>query len=299
MLSPGTAPVELLTPIVFGIAFGAVLSVPAMGMSVVYRTTDVLHFAWGAYMMLGAFATFGLRRVGLGLVPSAVLGSLAVGLASVLLSELVLRPLYGRGLLSLLLVTIGLDMVLVNGVQFFAGPDSRIFRLPSLGVVSTTPPITGRSLLLVAVSLACFVALYYVMFATGFGRRLRAIAANSDLAEVRGIDTRRELAKMWFLTGTLAGLGGIMMGIRQGFSPYLGQLMIPHLFAAIIVGGIEDFRGAFVAAIVLGIAVRVVSYVYATEWGLAVTLAGILVVLLVRPTGLASVWRSSDRVDVT
>lgn len=289
---------EFLTPIVFGLVFGAILSVPAMGMSLVYRTTDVLQFAWGSYMMIGVFVAFGFRLVGLGIVPSAVLGAVSVGLVSAVVAEAVLRPLYGRGLLSLLLVTIGIDRVLLNGVQLFAGPDSRIFEAPSLGVVSTTPLVTVRSVLFVVLSVTCFVGLYYTMFQTGFGRRLRAIAANPDLAEVRGIDTRRELRKMWFVTGCLAGIGGVMMGIRQGFSPYLGQLMVPYLFAAIIAGGIEDFRGAFVAAVGLGIAVRMVSYVYATEWGLATALALILVVLLVRPTGLASVWQSGSRADV-
>mgnify|MGYP000058940500 CR=1 FL=1 len=290
---------DFLTPVAFGIVFGAIISVPAMGMSIVYRTTDVLHFAWGAYMMLGAFVAFGLQQVGVGIVPSVLLSTLVVGLVSVALSEAVLRPLYGRGLLSLLLVTIGIDRVLLNGVQFFAGPDSRIFQVPSFGVISRTPVITVRSVLFVAISVGCFLALYYVMFRTGFGRRLRAISANADLAEVRGIDTRRELTKMWFLTGALAGLGGVMIGIRQGFSPYLGQLMVPYLFAAIILGGIEDFRGAFVAAIALGILVRSISRISATEWGLAATFALILVVLLVRPTGLASIWGSDERVDVT
>lgn len=289
---------EFLTPIVFGVIFGSILSVPAMGMSIAYRTTDVLHFAWGAYMMLGVFVAFALQRSGLATPLSIVLGAVTVGLVSVALAEVTLRPLYGRGLLSLLLVTIGIDRVLLNSVQFFAGPGSRIFEVSSFGVVSTTPIITVRSVLFVGLSLACFVALYYTMFRTGFGRRLRAIAANPDLAEVRGIDTQKELRKMWFLGGLLAGIGGIMMGIRQGFSPYFGQLMIPYLFAAIIAGGIEDFRGAFVAAIALGIAVRTVSYVYATEWGLAVALALILVVLIVRPTGLASIWHSDNRADV-
>lgn len=288
----------LLAPIVFGVVFGAILSVPAMGMSIVYRTTEVLHFAWGAYMMIGVFVAFGLQLVGLGVLPSIVLGIVCVGVMSIFLAEITLRPLYGRGLLSLLLVTIGIDRVLLNGVQFFAGPDSRIFEAPSLGIVSTTPVVTVRSVLFVGISVACFGGLYYVMFRTGFGRRLRAIAANPDLAEVRGINTQRELRKMWFLTGLLAGIGGVMMGIQQGFSPYFGQLMIPYLFAAIIVGGIKDFRGAFVAALGLGIVVRLVSYVYATEWGLAVALALILVMLLIRPSGLASIWRSEDRVDV-
>lgn len=287
-----------LTPIVFGLVFGAILSVPAMGMSIVYRTTDVLHFAWGAYMMIGVFAAFGLQRLGIGILPSILVAILCVGLLSTVLAELTIRPLYGRGLLSLLLVTIGIDRVLLNGVQFFAGPDSRIFEAPSFGLVSSTPVVTVRSVLFVGLSLACFLALYYTMFKTGFGRRLRAIAANPDLAEVRGIDTQQELRKMWFLTGLLAGIGGVMMGIRQGFSPYLGQLMVPYLFAAIIVGGIEDFRGAFVAALALGVAVRVVSYVYATEWGLAVALGLILVMLLVRPTGIASIWQSDNRVDI-
>jgi branched-subunit amino acid ABC-type transport system permease component len=287
-----------LTPIVFGLVFGAILSVPAMGMSIVYRTTDVLHFAWGAYMMIGVFAAFGLQRLGIGILPSILVAILCVGLLSTVLAEITIRPLYGRGLLSLLLVTIGIDRVLLNGVQFFAGPDSRIFEAPSFGLVSSTPVVTVRSVLFVGLSLACFLALYYTMFRTGFGRRLRAIAANPDLAEVRGIDTQQELRKMWFLTGLLAGIGGVMMGIRQGFSPYLGQLMVPYLFAAIIVGGIEDFRGAFVAALALGVAVRVVSYVYATEWGLAVALGLILVMLLVRPTGIASIWQSDNRVDI-
>jgi branched-subunit amino acid ABC-type transport system permease component len=287
-----------LTPIVFGLVFGAILSVPAMGMSIVYRTTDVLHFAWGAYMMIGVFAAFGLQRLGIGILPSILVAILCVGLLSTVLAEITIRPLYGRGLLSLLLVTIGIDRVLLNGVQFFAGPDSRIFEAPSFGLVSSTPVVTVRSVLFVGLSLACFLALYYTMFRTGFGRRLRAIAANPDLAEVRGIDTQQELRKMWFLTGLLAGIGGVMMGIRQGFSPYFGQLMVPYLFAAIIVGGIEDFRGAFVAALALGVAVRVVSYVYATEWGLAVALGLILVMLLVRPTGIASIWQSDNRVDI-
>lgn len=289
----------LLTPVVFGLIFGTILSVPAMGMSLIYRTTDVLHFAWGAYMMIGAFLTFWLRGVGVPVVLSIATAALLVGILNVAVAETVLRPLYGRNLLSLLLVTIGLNLVLVNGVQFVAGPESRLFQLPTFGLLLTSPVVTGRSVLFVVLSAGCFGALYYLVYATNFGRKLRAIAANPDLAEVRGIDTRRELRKMWFVTGILAGLGGVMIGIRQGFSPFLGQLMIPYLFAAIIVGGIEDFRGTFVAAVFLGVAVRVVSFVSATEWGLAVTLVAILVVLLIQPTGIAGAWDKATRADVS
>ncbi len=289
----------IIQALVFGLAFGAMIGVAAMGMTVVFEITEVLHFAWGELMMIGAMTTLGATFVGLPFLPAAALGVLVSALLAAVTAELVLKPLYGKGLVGLLLGAIGLHFVLRYTTEFFAGPGNRLFPLPVSGIYRVAGAIvTARHLLTAGIAVLSLGIFLYTLYRTDFGRKLRAIAANPDLAESRGINTESVTRRMWLFTGAFAGLGGILAAAAQGVSPFMGQQILPHLFAAMIFGGMGDVRGAFLGSLVLGVLIQFTTLYFGSQWAVFVALVVIIGVLLVRPEGLATIWQREGRADI-
>lgn len=285
--------------LVFGLVFGSMIGIAAMGMSVVYEITEVLHFAWAELMMVGALVTLAGTFVGLPFLVAAAVGILASSLLCMTSAELVFKPLYGKGLVGLLLGAIGLHFVFRYGAEFFAGPDNRLFALPVTGNVQIAGTIiTARHAITVGLGLLSLAIFVGTLYRTDFGRKLRAIAANPDLAESRGIDTESVTRRMWLFTGAFAGLAGILAAAAQGVSPYIGQQLLPHLFAAIIFGGMGDARGAFAGSLVLGVLIQFTTMYFGSQWAVFVALVVIMGMLVVKPEGIATLWQREGRADI-
>lgn len=289
----------IVQAIVIGLAFGTMIGIAAMGMTLVYEITEVLHFAWAELMMIAAISTLGATFIGLPFLVAAALGILISAVIAAITAEFVFKPLYGKGLVGLLLGAISLHFLLRHGTEFFVGPSNRLFSLPVSGsyrVAGAT--VTARQLVTITVALLSLGIFVYTLYRTDFGRKLRAISANPDLAESRGINTESVTRRMWLFTGAFAGLSGIFVAAAQGVSPYMGQQILPHLFAAIIFGGIGDVRGAFLGALILGLLIQFTTLYFGAQWAVFVALIMIIGVLLVQPDGIATIWQREGRADI-
>lgn len=284
----------LLQNVVFGLVMGSYVAVAAIGFTLIYGLVDMIDFAYGEYMTVGAFVGFGVAEAAglpmVAAVPTVLVASALVGWA---LAMAVFRPIEHTGPIPLLLTSIGLGLVLRNGFRLAFGAgryrfdrgDVATYRLESLDVF-----VTDQQLFVVGLALLSFVTVHALLQYTKLGTALRAMADNEDLAMVTGVDTDRMRSVVWLLSSGLAGLAGLALGVQRSVGPSLGFDQLLLVLTAAILGGAGSVYGAIVGAYVLGVSVSVAIALlptWASSLGTTVAFVVLIVVLLVRPGGIA------------
>lgn len=254
---------QLLQLTVNGLIVGTILALTGVGASLVFGIQRVANFAHGEYLTFGAYAGFVLNvYYGSDLITATVVAMAATAVLALVLHFLVLRPLRGRGLVAMSLITVGLGLMLRDAVFMLAGPQIRQYAIDQtavydLGLVRIAP---GQA---VAMAVAAVVtpAVALLLARTSIGKSMRAVADNRDLAAISGIDVERIGTYVWILAGSLAGLGGVMFAMIQGtFDPNLGYQILFLIFTTVVLGGIGNAYGALVAGVVLGLAMELSTW---------------------------------------
>lgn len=275
-----------------GLLFGLVLSLGALGLSMVFGTTGLSNFSHGELVTFGAFATYlGNRVVGL---PIVVAVAVAVGLSAFFgyLNEKGLwRPLRrrGTGLIAMMIVSIGLQFFLRNFYQYFTGGRALTYRdyvtpvgRDAFGLFT----YTMRDVVVFSISGLALVAVTLALQYTRLGRATRAVSDNPALASATGINVGRVIATVWIVGTALAGLSGAFLGFSQSVSYQLGAQVLLLIFAATCVGGLGSVWGALIGSIIIGLFVETSTLVIPSELKFAGAMVLLVLVLLVRPQGL-------------
>jgi branched-chain amino acid transport system permease protein len=283
----------LAQQLVNGVLLGATYALFALGFTLMFGVLRVVNLTYGFYFSAGAFMALYLTR-GFGWPIWAALPAAAVGagLVAVVLDWLLLTRLrkIGAPELASLMVTLGAVLALYAGMTAWLGPDIR--RLPP-EVIGAEALLLGdvritQAQILVLVATALLVtALVALMRFTRLGLAIRAMAEKPDIAGLMGIDTARTAALVSFVSGALAGAGGVLIGLNfNAIHPYMGEAMMLRGFVVVIVGGLGDIRGALIAGLLLGV-IEVLTAGYISS-GLkeAVAFAILVAVLWTRPSGL-------------
>ena len=279
--------------LVNGVLLGATYALFALGFTLMFGVLRVINLCYGFYFSAGALLALWLTRTaGLPIWAALPLAAVGAGLGAVVLDALLLTRL--RRLrapeLSFLMVTLGGVLALYAALAAWLGPDIR--RLPP-GVISpdawTLGPvrITEPQLLILGATAVLVAGLVALMRGTRLGLAIRAMAEKPDAAELMGIDTAKAAALVSFLSGTLAGAGGVLIGLNfNAIHPYMGETMMLRGFVVVIVGGLGDLRGAILAGFALGM-IEVLTAAYLSSDGKEAAAFLILVaVLWTRPSGL-------------
>jgi neutral amino acid transport system permease protein len=277
-----------------GLITGTILGLTGVGLTLVFGIQRLANFAYGEYLTAGAYIGFLANVVlGLDLFTSTAIAVLGTMLLSLGLHYAVLKPLRGRGLVAMSLITVGLGMMIRNLIFLFAGPQIRSLDIDQsavfdLGLIRISP---GQALAIgVAVVVAPAVALF--LSRTTTGKSMRAVADNRDLAAVTGIDVERMGTYVWILAGALAGIGGVMLAIVQGtFSPNLGTQILFLVFTTVVLGGIGNAYGALIGGIVLGLIMELSTWDgllggLEPRFKPVLAFAALILLLLYRPQGL-------------
>lgn len=275
-----------------GIGSGAVYASVALALVIIYKTTGLLNFAQGEMALFSTFVTWWLTDQGLGIWP-ALLGSIVFSfIAGGLIERIIIRPVEGsKNPLAVVIVTLGLFLALNAICQLiFIKPGQEALKMPLMfpsgDTLGISNAIWGRALVLAA---ECLV-LYVVLQKTKIGLSLRAVASNPESSRLVGISPGRMLMLGWAISAALGAVAGTMAASRGtgGFDTSLMQQVLVYAFAAAALGGFDSPLGAVVGGIVVGVAnaltVQYVGFLEGIE--LAMPLAIIFVVLLVRPNGL-------------
>ena len=235
---------------------GAVLAVPAIGLTMIFAVLRFVNFSVAGHMAVGAFAGY-MLNAWLGLpawlaILGAFIGAGAVGIAS---DHVALRPLRGYSALTLAIASIALNMMIESAIRFFfGGQPARLCDPAAARLVRSASCMSGRSRSRTSIIAAVAMALLFLFLTlTITGKAMRAVADNPMLADSKGIDPDR-MARLAIGIGMgLAGIGGMLVGLDTSIDPLVGFRAILSVFAAAVVGGLGSIPGAVVGGLAIGL----------------------------------------------
>ena len=294
----------LLQALWSGAAVGGAYALVALGFSITFTTTKTLNFGQGEFVSAGAFVGASVLLISLGKPFSASsfsgadpgtlaqLGALLaamtlMGLIGWLLYAVGVRPFIGRPGMAWVMSTLGFGVILQSVGLAIWGPkplvvpapvDDRVIRIMGLGV-------RPQELLMLFVSLVVMLLFDYVMRRTAVGKAMRAVAHNSQVATLMGINVQAVMIGAFVVSTALAGLSGFMLAPVAQASLYLGFAVGLKGFSAAILGGLSSPRGCVAGGFVLGILESVIN-LWSAQWREVAIFALVIVALALRPTGL-------------
>ena len=275
-----------------GLITGAVLALPALGLTLIFSVLGFANFALAAHATLGAYAAWWANTALGWPVAACLLVAFAsaglTGLASDGLALKRLRQGSGPGVaLTVAIVSIALNMALESALRFGFGNDLRSYELPILRDVRwaglRVNPQQLENLLLAVVVMAL---VFGFLAFTRSGKAMRAVADNPDLARIKGIQPERVAMGANLAGMGLAGVGGMLVGLEASVDPLTGARVLLTVFAASVVGGLNSIPGAVAGALLIGVAEELSLMVIPATYKSAVGFAAILLTLAFRPQGL-------------
>jgi len=240
-----------------GLQLGVLLFLIAAGLTLVFGVMDFINLAHGVQYMLGAY--FAVTFYGVtGSFLLALLLSLAAAMALGLLLEIVIfRHLYGRDHLDQVLATFGIILFVEEGVRMIFGPTSLSLPMPEMlsGAIELMPRLLYPiyRLAIIAAGIGVATLLYVLVNHTRVGMLVRAGASNAPMVSALGVDIGRLFMIIFGFGAMLAGFAGVMVAPILAVEPNMGDNLLILAFVVIVIGGIGSVRGAFIAALLVGL----------------------------------------------
>ncbi len=298
----------MLELVVYGIVFGSIISLGAIGLTLVFGIIRFANFAHGDLMTTGAYVTLFmvtgvLSWIG---VPDATFGSLSfgwrmliafpvsmfvVGCVAIAADRILYRKLRNNKSSPVMLAmsSLGVAFIIRMLILIFWGADSLFYR-PGLMRPALQLPLGVKirpdQILILIVVFSLVTLLHPYLQKTKMGKAMRATADNTELALVSGIDTERVIILTWGIGGALAAAGGILYGIDVQVHAYMGWNFLIPLFAATILGTIGNMWGALVGGLVIGVTQQVSTAFLLSTYKPAVAFMLMILILLIRPKGI-------------
>lgn len=271
-----------------GLVSGLLVALPALALAMTFSVLRFANFAIGAMVTVGAYLVHAFNvALGWPLGWSALAGAALAGALAVAVDWLVYRQLRDRSGVTLLVASMGVAFVLENAVRFWVG------NTPVGYAVEVARPlrwaglrINHEQLLAAVVALASLLVVALLLRFTRLGRGMRAVADNPVLAATRGISRQRVVSATWFVSGALAALAGLFIGLDSTLDPQMGWNYVLPVFAAAILGGIGNPMGAALGAVVMGVLAELSTLALPPHYRTLVAFVVLSLLLLIRPDGL-------------
>lgn len=291
-----------VTQLFNGLSLSSILLLIALGLALYFGLMNVINLAHGEFIMIGAYTPYALQRLaqhftgdpspGITFLIAIPLSFLVSGLVGILVEQSVIRFLYRRPL-DTLLATWGVGLFLQQLARsIFGAPNVQVVAPQWLsGGLSVTADLLlpMKRIFIVGLVIVCILGLYWYMFRTREGRRMRAVMQNRDMAASLGVSTRR-VDTMTFAVGSgLAGIAGCALTLIGPIGPSLGTFYIVDAFIVVILGGLGQIPGTILAAFIIGMLNTLFEFGTTAVVGKVLVFAAVILFLQWRPDGLARV----------
>lgn len=281
---------SFFTQLLNGLQLGSIYALVALGYTMVYGIILLLNFAHGDIIMAGAYISW-IAMAQLGIHPAlaallSIVGCMALGVA---IDKIAYAPLREAPRLSVLITAIGVSYFLESGSQLIFGADAKVVpafvNLTTVSVGSVTLSLTA--ILTVAVTCISTVILTFLVQKTRLGKAMRAVSEDMGAARLMGVNVNSTISFTFAVGSALAGIGAILysMAYHQA-TPTMGIMLGTKAFVAAVLGGIGSIPGAVVGGLVVGFVEVAVAALGLSVWQDAVVFLLLIVVLVVKPTGL-------------
>jgi branched-chain amino acid transport system permease protein len=272
-----------LIQIAYAIASLALISV---GLAVIYGMMRVINFAHGEFLMLGGYAVILPVQAGVNLwIAMLVIAPVTVGLFGIVVERLIIRPLYGR-VIDTVLATWGLSLLLIGLASAVLGYYQEGSKPPLGSVAIGAYRESGYTFFVIGITAVIMLALYVGLKRTRFGLLARGTMQNSAMAAGLGVDTAKIYAATFGLGAALSGLAGGILAPISGVVPVIGTAYIAKAFITVISGGTTVLAGTASAAVLLGAVNQVVTFLATPVVGEVALLAAAIVLLRLLPAGI-------------
>jgi branched-chain amino acid transport system permease protein len=285
---------ELVAIVVSAVVLGSIYGLVAVGMTLIYGVLRVFDMSQGSMVMVGGFVGWAtLQSAHLGPVAAIVIAfavTFALGVATELIS---VQPLLGRKGFDFEMITFittfAVAMVLGNVALELFGPRQRNVPPVIEGALDVYHGVSlpWQSVAMVAVSIVVMGALWLFLARSRYGIAIRAVAQDPDAARLMGVPITRMFPLVMGLASALAGVAGVFLGAQFFASPTAGDLPLLMALIVVVFGGLGSLPGTVYAAYAIGLTQSAAAVLIGTTWSLPILYAVILVVLVVRPHGLA------------
>ena len=278
---------RVLQVLEFGLATGSFLVIATLGFGLVARVNKFLNIAHTELISIAAFVTYSLQvRERWPFLAAAVTAILVTIAVAVITARLIYSPVQTRGSAALLITSVGVAYLLHGITETLVSPGVYAFELPNFTAVHVAGLLVQPiDVIVVGVAAACVLILYAILTWTPIGLAIRAFANDQQLAASRGIDINQVSTATWILTGFLAGIAGIMFGLRSSLTTDLAFAQLLLIISVSILAGLGNLFGIVVAGLTLGIAMDLSTLVIPTGYREAVAFAIVILVLALRPQG--------------
>lgn len=279
---------EFMQFLLSGVTVGAVYALVALGFTIIYNASDVVNFAQGEFVMLGGMITVFSYQAGIPLPLAAILAILVTAAIGVALNKLAIEPARGAPVVSLIIITIGAS-IFIRGLTQIAF-DKQLHRFPAFS--GDTPIAIGgatilpQSLWVVAGALLVFIGLWLFFTKTLTGRAVLATANNRIAAQLVGINTRYIMTLSFALSAAIGALAGVLVTPITLTSYDVGISLALKGFAAAMLGGMGNPKGALVGGLLLGVLEAMTAGYISSQYKDAAAFIVILAVLFAMPQGI-------------
>ena len=277
--------------IINGLITGILYSLLAIGFALVYNTTRIFHIAAaGIYVFAAYMFWFFVAKVGLPIIPASLV-AIALTMVLSLLSELlVYRPLKNKkaSLNVAMIASIGAMTVIINTIAMCFGNETKVIENAilqplTLGDIIITTPQKYQAL----IGIVAIIVFMVILKWTNWGLRLKALSADETLFETLGYDTKVTRVMVFLASGAFIALASCLTVYDVGLDPNMGMSVLISAIVAMIIGGVGKFSTCILGGLTLGVLQSLTVYQFASNWQNAVTFLVLLILLFLRPQGIA------------
>ena len=284
--------IQFLSYLLNGISLGSVYAIIALGYSMVYGIAKMLNFAHGDVIMIGAFISFSATQYwNMPPALSVVLAVIVCTVLGIVIEGLAYKPLRKATSLAVLITAIGMSWLLQNVALLIWGANpksfSSVISIPAIALFDGQLHITGETIVTISANIIIMIVLTLFTTKTKMGKAMRAVSEDKGAAELMGINVNATISMTFAIGSALAAIAGVLLcSAYPVLMPTTGSMPGIKAFTAAVFGGIGSIPGALIGGLLLGL-IEILGKAYvSTELGDALVFAVLIVVLLVKPTGL-------------
>lgn len=279
---------QFLLDVGFGLVTASILALSAVAFTLEYAVSRVANLAHGELLTIGAFTAYLVQPHVGNVVVAAVAATVAGAIAGLLTNVLFIAQFAKQPALVTLIASLGVSLAAQNVLIMIFGASSRAYTI-NQGAPHRYGPFqfTHAELLVILSAVVVAVALYLLLQRTKFGKALRAVAENRDLARASGIRARAVITQTWLLAGGIAGFAGFVLAENVGaFSPSFGNGFLLITITAAVAGGLGRPYGTLFGALIVGLVLELAGSYTNSSYELAFAFAILVILMLTRPNGL-------------